>query len=703
MAGTLNVQVLRGPNVIREEQFDRDIIKIGRLASAHLKLDDPKVARIHAVIEATSDGEGYSIIDMGSTDGTFVNGERISKERLKDGDEVTVGDCKLVVRLGAAQASVAAVTGAESSAPVPALASDLPAPAMVAPSMTPSATPVAPSVAAASSPPDSLAPGRLDTGTQPLRPGSFVEPSQDEMLPPSTLMELTHGTPSHSPARSTPPAAYSSPPASVWPPPGLHYGAWGSAPNNLASQSVPDTDRQLEIKVIWGSSILETFNEYDKPAVTMGDRATTKGWGPFAQYVGCDIDLPAKNLPDRAFPIAESMGKNGCNYAINIHTSFGGRLERADGSVIPLDELYSRGDRSNMADTWRVPLLAEDTLYLEHQGVILQIRYVRRTKFIPPGFLQSANFTYINIFVLAFFFHLLMIASFISTPQVQEELSESIFKNPSRFRQFEFIKQKQQEKQNSLLAKLKAGPAGAKARGSEGKAGSKKSKDKNKRMAVKGDPNDKEIAKSTLNKLFGGAAGAGNRSYLFGSGGLGGELKGALGGVTGAEIGDSEGLGGLGTRGAGPGGGGLSMSSVGLGALGTAGRGGGGDGSYGSGVGSLGKKANRDISISAGTPVIMGSLDKEIIRRVIKAHIAQIRYCYEKELIRTPGLFGKVNMEFTIKATGHVRDSKVKESTLGNPEVERCIGAKIRTWKFPKPKGGGIVIVRYPFVFKRTG
>jgi hypothetical protein len=190
---------------------------------------------------------------------------------------------------------------------------------------------------------------------------------------------------------------------------------------------------------------------------------------------------------------------------------------------------------------------------------------------------------------------------------------------------------------------------------------------------------------------------------MFGTGGLGGELKGALGGVTGAQIGDAAGLGGLGARGAGPGGGGMAMNSVGLGALGTQGRGGGGDGSYGTGVGNMGKKSERDINITAGTPTIMGSLDKELIRKVIEAHKAQIRYCYEKELVRTPGLFGKIDMEWTIGGDGLVKDSKPKTSTMNNPEVERCIAQKIRTWEFPKPKGGGIVIVRYPFVFKTSG
>ena len=132
----LRVQVFQGDQLLREEPFDRDIIKIGRLASAHLKLDDPKVARIHAVIEATSDGAGFSIIDMGSTDGTFVNGQRVSKERLHDGDQIIVGDRRLVVSIGGE--AVASVV------PVPDIASEAPAAAAPEPAApTPAAVPAA--------------------------------------------------------------------------------------------------------------------------------------------------------------------------------------------------------------------------------------------------------------------------------------------------------------------------------------------------------------------------------------------------------------------------------------------------------------------------------------------------------------------------------------------------------------------------------
>jgi hypothetical protein len=35
--------------------------------------------------------------------------------------------------------------------------------------------------------------------------------------------------------------------------------------------------------------------------------------------------------------------------------------------------------------------------------------------------------------------------------------------------------------------------------------------------------------------------------------------------------------------------------------------------------------------------------------------------------------------------------------------VESCINARVKSWQFPKPKGGGIVVVTYPFLFKQSG
>lgn len=734
----LKLTVYMGSELATEQLFERDIVKIGRLASAHLKLDDSKVSRIHAVIESSSGGAEYSIIDMGSTEGTFLNGEKVSKEKLSDGDELRLGDTRIVVSFeGASDVPSAAPPQAASTPPSQPEELWSPTPSemeQAAPTMTLAAASPLPESGTQpphqSQPPQVPAPQPQQSVPPPPPPPAATQPIAQAATQPVAQAAVqpnqplaSQPPPAAAPVGAEPPPWQGQAPAPgaqpMWQqpvqqqqvamPPGipLQQSAWGSVPNNLASDGVPDSERALEIKALWGgTTVLETVNVTDKPVVTIGDEKKISGWGPWQQVVRCDIEVPSKGLPYNTFVLAESLGAGGTNYTINIPSGFSGRLERADGSMRSVEEMLSqRGQNVESGDSpgsIRYHLQAAETLYLVHNTIVYQIRYVRRTRMIPPALFERLNYTWLNILVLAFFIHTMAIVSFIATPVTQAELTEDIFKNRNRFAQFKLTPEQQRKQKKLLLSKLKSGEPGAKAKGKEGKAGRKDYKGKKQgRMAVKGDPDEKEIAKSTLNKLFGGKGNVG-RSYLFGSGGLGGELKGALGGVTGAEIGDAAGLGGLGTRGTGPGGGGLSMNSVGLGALGTRGRGG-GQGGYGEGVGGLGKKADRDINISAGSPIIMGSLDKEIIRRVIKQHIAQIRYCYEKELVRNPGLFGKVATQFTISASGSVQSAKVQQSTLNNREVERCITAKIRTWQFPKPKGGGIVIVKYPFIFKTSG
>jgi TonB family protein len=101
--------------------------------------------------------------------------------------------------------------------------------------------------------------------------------------------------------------------------------------------------------------------------------------------------------------------------------------------------------------------------------------------------------------------------------------------------------------------------------------------------------------------------------------------------------------------------------------------------------------------------MVMGSLDKELIRKVIHANRGQIRYCYESQLNRFPKLNGKVAVKFVISPTGSVSTSSVAQTTVGNAELEACVAGRVRTWQFPKPKGGGVVIVTYPFIFAQSG
>src|SRR5687768_15313489 len=112
----LTLKVFKGDNLVTAKDFERDIIKIGRLASAHLCLEDEKVSRIHAVIEVAADGS-LSIIDMGSVEGTFVNGKRVNKGTLQSGDEISLGGTRiqLEVRTGAADAAAPAEAGVRTT------------------------------------------------------------------------------------------------------------------------------------------------------------------------------------------------------------------------------------------------------------------------------------------------------------------------------------------------------------------------------------------------------------------------------------------------------------------------------------------------------------------------------------------------------------------------------------------------------------
>ncbi|HUF32588.1 MAG TPA: DUF3662 and FHA domain-containing protein [Acidimicrobiales bacterium] len=71
---------------------------IGRAPGSTIQLSDSSVSRKHAEIRPV--GDGWQVVDLGSTNGTRVNGATVSERRLKDGDTLTVGDAKLRFEAG---------------------------------------------------------------------------------------------------------------------------------------------------------------------------------------------------------------------------------------------------------------------------------------------------------------------------------------------------------------------------------------------------------------------------------------------------------------------------------------------------------------------------------------------------------------------------------------------------------------------------
>ena len=86
--------VQRGPSAGSRFLLDTDVVGAGRHPDSEIFLDDVTVSRRHAEFRRT--GSGYTVSDVGSLNGTYVNRDRIDSVELNDGDEVQIGKYRLV-------------------------------------------------------------------------------------------------------------------------------------------------------------------------------------------------------------------------------------------------------------------------------------------------------------------------------------------------------------------------------------------------------------------------------------------------------------------------------------------------------------------------------------------------------------------------------------------------------------------------------
>jgi len=89
--------VAREGNVRREVPLTADPITVGRDPKNDIVLDDRRVSRRHAEVRLRLGR--YTLYDLQSTNGTFVNGRRIAEMVLSDDDRITIGGAELLVRL----------------------------------------------------------------------------------------------------------------------------------------------------------------------------------------------------------------------------------------------------------------------------------------------------------------------------------------------------------------------------------------------------------------------------------------------------------------------------------------------------------------------------------------------------------------------------------------------------------------------------
>ena len=99
MAATPTLNIISGINIDREYEYPCGLlVTIGRSRTNDILLSDPKVSRSHALVRCLGDGN-YYLIDMGSTNGTFVNKKRVvTPQPLAPSDKIHIGDHVLEFR-----------------------------------------------------------------------------------------------------------------------------------------------------------------------------------------------------------------------------------------------------------------------------------------------------------------------------------------------------------------------------------------------------------------------------------------------------------------------------------------------------------------------------------------------------------------------------------------------------------------------------
>jgi TonB family protein len=254
------------------------------------------------------------------------------------------------------------------------------------------------------------------------------------------------------------------------------------------------------------------------------------------------------------------------------------------------------------------------------------------------------------------------------------------------------------------------------AKGERGAAGSRNAPHRDTRRAVAGPPGPKTapdaaaaIRQHSILVALSDPKASALAAVMARTDAIGGDVANVLGHLDGTTIADAYGVNGLHVIGTGESAGGTGEHMIAGDGLGTRGRFGPGHGDgtgpgYGSGVGQLARRPPpKTPDVLPGVVTGRGSLDKEIIRRIVRRHLNEVRYCYEQVLPRHPSLSGRAVVQFTIGKDGQVIASVLQSSTLAMPNLESCVVNAVKRWPFPAPERGGLTMVSYPFQFAPGG
>jgi hypothetical protein len=641
----LTFEVYEGEAFITRKELSAESVTIGRGAAAMLQVDNDALADLHAVINVNDDGS-VVLLDLGSASGTQVNGEVINNANLRTGDTISVGNLQIKIRI--TDESAFSEEEATQIAALPGVG------------VTGTADLVS------------------DTSSAAIGDETTHEAVESDLSEDVLAFVMRSGTASGDAGvdRRSPTVLEV---AEVWSDVVMdvkHYPRNGKAVT--AGTSTGHRWRFLGIPVAWVPNAFSKITWLFGPTIS----ESSEEWRN-------EFYVPHDSLPSNDFKLFEWKG---ANYVCNISDKWTGFVDIGEDRHSFQELIESGKARPSGSGTYEVDIDDGTRMVADLGHVIFFGQMVHPGKKVVAGLAADLDYPFIGIMSFMTFVFLMLLVVLWTTPPAPDT---GVVDIPDRFVDLVIDKpEPEQPKDNKPEANPDAGE-GAKAKKEEGKVGKKDAKmkkAKGNKVELQKKQVDKEIAENA--GVLGALRDGSELDGVFGSSNLSSDLAGGIGGVIGAK-GIQVGSGGLGSRGSGLGGGG---SADGLGGLGTKGRGSGRSG-YGSGGGSFGKKGTGGLGKIGGDPIILGALDKSLIDAVIKRHMNQIRYCYQRELTKNPNLGGKITVKFVIAKDGSVSKASIKSSSMGSKSVEGCITSRFMRFKFPEPKGGGIVIVSYPFIF----
>ncbi len=690
MSTPILLRVYEDKTLIEVKQFTSDQIVVGNNAEVDIDLNHTSVSPLHFLIEKRD--SGYYLTDLGSKEGTFLNGEKILDQEIESADEIVAGKYRFEFFIGV---------------PKPKLAPKMEVVSAESKDNDEAAPPPPPSEAKQS--------GQLSSPVE-LHPKKKVKDQSKESEDKKEVVKKSPPLPSSVPvdliggdiesfnedevtfdgsaglvdSTSFKKATY----------------APASEIKSLDTVIQPSKGTTLEVIISWKERVISTHHFSEG-----GD--ITAGYGS-----GSDIVLPINGLPNKQYKLV-SMGSKAVIHVPNAAKGvlyFNGRTKTLDSIRLEvgakakdLDVTLNQGEMIRM-----------DFIY---DNISVFVRYVPESPkpiaapLFPLTSTEMTGLLFAGAMMVIFGLYM-----YVYSPSLEDErkIEEPIRKAVIQFKP---PKPPSPPPQPKRIVKVKEAPKKKNSRPDQAKSNKKSGK------AAAVAPSRKKIRKKSAKvvsarpggaKKTGKTDGSNAKSVkkdvtktgllgVFGSKGIQDKVDKTFSGVGG--------VGGLADKKTGasgfsqdrPGQGiGTPLKNTGSGGKGAALKGisgvsttrGSGAGAEGLGTGGFGKRDKVNIDLGGAEEFFEGTIDREAVRRVIQQNKNAFRFCYEKELKRDSSIYGKVSVKWTIVARGRVGTVSQVSNTTNSRPLARCIMDRIKGLKFPEPPQDTVAEVIYPFVFQ---